>query len=76
MKLSVSLPAEDVEVLDEYARSSGLASRSAVVQHAIRMLRGSALDQDYADAWNEWESSGEQAAWDGTAADGLVDGAR
>ncbi len=63
-------------MLDEYARSSGLASRSAVVQYAIRMLRGSALDQDYADAWNEWESSGEQAAWDGTAADGLVDGAR
>ena len=63
-------------MLDEYARSSGLASRSAVVQHAIRMLRGSALDQDYADAWNEWESSGEQAAWDGTAADGLVDAAR
>ncbi len=76
MKLSVSLPAEDVEVLDEYARSSGLASRSAVVQYAIRMLRGSGLDQDYADAWNEWESSGEQAAWDGTVADGLVDAAR
>jgi Arc/MetJ-type ribon-helix-helix transcriptional regulator len=76
MKLSVSLRDEDVAVLDEYVRSSGLRSRSAALQHAIRLLRHPHLEQDYHAAWSEWESSGEQAMWDGTAADGLTDVAR
>lgn len=76
MKLSVSLTAEDVAVLDEYARTAGLRSRSAAVQRAIRLLRLPNLEQDYAAAWDEWESSGEQGVWDGTAADGLNDAAR
>jgi Arc/MetJ-type ribon-helix-helix transcriptional regulator len=76
MKLSVSLPESDVALLDEYARTTGLASRSAAVQHAIRLLRHLDLEQDYAGAWGEWESSGEQAAWDRTAGDGLMDAAR
>lgn len=76
MKLSVSLTSEDVAVLDEYVRSSGLPSRSAALQHAIRMLRHADLEHDYAAAWDEWTASGEQAAWDGTSADGLADAAR
>lgn len=76
MKLSVSLRDEDVAVLDEYMRASGLPSRSAALQHAIRLLRHPDLESDYADAWAEWQASGEQAAWDGTAADGLSDAAR
>ena len=73
MKLSVSLPEEDVAVLDECARALGLPSRSAAVQHAIRLLRHPGLEQDYADAWGEWQSSGEQVAWESTSADGLAD---
>ena len=76
MKLSVSLPDEDVATLDEYARSQGLASRSAALQRAIRMLRNPALEQDYAAAWAEWEASGEEAAWEATAGDGLTDAPR
>ena len=76
MKLSVSLSEEDVAVLDDYAHTSGLASRSAALQHAIRLLRHVDLEQDYASAWQQWESSGEQAFWKGTAADGLADAAR
>lgn len=76
MKLSVSLRDEDVAVLDEYAQKTGLRSRSAALQHAIRLLRHPDLEQDYAAAWDEWESSGEQAAWEGTAVDGLSDAAR
>lgn len=76
MKLSVSLPSADVAVLDEYVRSSGLASRSAALQHAVRLLRREDLEQDYAAAWQEWESAGDQAQWDGTTADGLTDAAR
>jgi Arc/MetJ-type ribon-helix-helix transcriptional regulator len=76
MKLSVSLPDEDVAILDEFARTTGLPSRSAALHHAVRMLRLPELEQDYADAWDEWEASGEHAAWDATAADGLADAAR
>lgn len=72
MKLSVSLPAEYVALLDEYARVSGLPSRSAVVQRAIRLLRQDDLDQDYAAAWDDWQASGEQAAWDTTTSDGIT----
>jgi Arc/MetJ-type ribon-helix-helix transcriptional regulator len=76
VKLSVSLPPEDVELLDAYARTAGLSSRSAALHHAIRLLKESDLEHDYEAAWDEWESSGEQAAWAATAADGLVDAPR
>ena len=76
MKLSVSLRDEDVAVLDRYVAAAGLSSRSAALQHAIRLLRHPDLEQDYADAWEEWDSSGERAVWDATAADGLTDAAR
>ncbi|MGQ0850035.1 MAG: ribbon-helix-helix domain-containing protein, partial [Actinomycetota bacterium] len=39
MKLSVSLPDEDVEFLDQYAQTQGYESRSAVVHKAVRLLR-------------------------------------
>jgi Arc/MetJ-type ribon-helix-helix transcriptional regulator len=75
VKLSISLPAEDVALLDEYARTSGL-NRSAVIRRALRLLRQPQLEQDYAAAWDEWEASGEHSAWEGTAADGLSDAPR
>ena len=71
MKLSVSLPDEDVEFLDAYATEQGYASRSAVLHKAVRLLRGSELGAAYEDAFGEWEDAGEAADWDVTAADGL-----
>jgi metal-responsive CopG/Arc/MetJ family transcriptional regulator len=76
MKLSVSLPDEDVAILDEFARTAGLPSRSAALHHAVRMLRLPELEQDYEAAWQEWEESGDQAAWSVTAADGVADASR
>ena len=76
MKISVSLPDEDVALLDEYARESGLPSRSAALHHAVRMLRLPELEHDYAAAWREWEASGDEAAWRVTAADGVADASR
>ena len=35
MKVSVSLPDEDVEYLDAYAQTQGLDSRSAALQKAV-----------------------------------------
>lgn len=72
MKISVSLPDEDVEFLDEYAKTQGYASRSAVVHTAVRILRSSKLGDAYAGAWQEWEDSDEAEIWDRTAGDGLA----
>jgi len=76
MKVSVSLPDQDVAILDEFVRTAGLASRSAALHHAVRMLRLPELEQDYKAAWDEWEESGDQAVWDAAAVDGLADAAR
>ncbi|MDX2382178.1 MAG: ribbon-helix-helix domain-containing protein, partial [Acidimicrobiia bacterium] len=43
MKVSVSVPDEDIEFLDKYAKTHRVASRSAALQHAIRLLRASEL---------------------------------
>ncbi len=72
MKLSVSLSAADVALLDEYARVSGLPSRSAAVQHAVHLLRSVDLENDYDAAWEDWESSGEASVWEAATDDGLT----
>jgi Arc/MetJ-type ribon-helix-helix transcriptional regulator len=76
MKLSISLPQKDVEALDRYAKSAGVPSRSAAIQRAIHLLGDSELEEAYATAWEEWEASGDAAAWDQTAGDGVADAPR
>lgn len=76
MKLSVSLSEDEVAALDRYAHAAGLSSRSAAIQQAIRLLGDPELEDAYAAAWDEWEASGDAAAWEQTAADGLTDAAR
>ena len=72
MKLSVSLPDEDVEFLDEYAEAQGFGSRSAVVHRAVRLLRATQLGNAYAEAWGAWSDSGEEDLWDGSVGDGVA----
>jgi Arc/MetJ-type ribon-helix-helix transcriptional regulator len=72
MKLSVSLPAEDVEFVDAYIERTGEPSRSAAIHHAIECLRAASLEYEYASAFDEWD----EPEWDTTAADGLADAAR
>jgi Arc/MetJ-type ribon-helix-helix transcriptional regulator len=69
MKLSVSLPDEDVAFLDDYAQRHG-DSRSAVLHRAVRLLRERGLGAAYAAAWEEWEAT-DEASWDAASADGL-----
>jgi Arc/MetJ-type ribon-helix-helix transcriptional regulator len=76
MKLSVSLPDEDVRFLDAYAAAEGVESRSAVLHRAVRLLRASGLGDAYEDAWQEWASPDDAALWDATAADGVADAPR
>ncbi len=71
VKLSVSLSPSEVEALDKYARATGLKSRSAAIQQAIKLLGDPELEDAYAEAWQEWESSGDARAWGASLADGL-----
>ena len=71
MKISVSLPDEDIDFLDEYALTLGVRSRSAVIQRAVRLLRAAELAPAYAEAWEEWEASGDADLWDSAVADGI-----
>jgi antitoxin MazE9 len=71
MKVSVSLPDEDVDFLDQYAKQEGYESRSAVLHKAVRLLRASGLGAAYEEAWREWVTSGEEDVWKSSSADGL-----
>jgi Arc/MetJ-type ribon-helix-helix transcriptional regulator len=71
MKLSVSVPDDEVEFIDRYAAEHGVDSRSRVVQRALSLLRTTELGDDYAAAWAEWDD-GEAEAWEPAVGDGLA----
>jgi Arc/MetJ-type ribon-helix-helix transcriptional regulator len=69
MKISMSLPKEDVTFLDAYVEEKGLASRSAALHRAVRLLKASGLGSAYEAAWSEWQDENE-SLWDATSNDG------
>ena len=71
MKLSVSLPEEDVRFLDEYATHEGIESRSAVLHRAVRLLQSAGLGRAYELAWQEWDASDDSELWESAIADGI-----
>lgn len=71
MKVSVSLPEEDVEFLDSYAQAQGIESRSAALHKAVGLLRATQLGSAYEEAWASWAASGEASDWEAVTADGL-----
>jgi Arc/MetJ-type ribon-helix-helix transcriptional regulator len=73
MKISVSLPEEDVSFVDEYSAKTDAASRSAVIHEAIKLLRNAELEEHYLAAWDEWYASGDAELWDAVSADGITD---
>ena len=48
-----------------------MASRSAVLQRAIRLLRANELSLHYAAAFAEWADDTDDSMWDAAATDGL-----
>lgn len=72
MKLSVSLPNESVEFLDAQTSAGVYPSRSAALHAAVVVLRQTAMRDSYAEAWDEWEESGEDEIWQTVLADGLA----
>lgn len=71
MKVSISLPDDDIEFLDSYAQTRGVQSRSAVVHKAVGLLRAAQLADAYEEAWSSWDSSEDATAWEAVVADGL-----
>ncbi|MGA9875367.1 MAG: ribbon-helix-helix domain-containing protein [Solirubrobacteraceae bacterium] len=71
MKVSVSLPGDDVAFLDAYASAHAYPSRSAVVHQAIHVFRRGGLRDAYRDAWDEWAQSKDAEDWEMTTSDGL-----
>ena len=71
MKVSVSLPEDDVEFLDSYAQAQGIESRSAAVHKAVGLLRATQLADAYEEAWDSWEAADDAHAWETVTADGL-----
>ena len=71
MKLSVSLPDDDLDFIDRYASEHDVGSRSQVLQRAVSLLRAAELGGDYAAAWAEWETD-DAESWAVTTADGLA----
>ena len=65
----MSLPKEDVTFLDAYVEEKGLASRSAALHRAVRLLKASGLASAYEAAWLEWQDENE-SLWDATSNDG------
>ncbi|KRD24490.1 MULTISPECIES: ribbon-helix-helix domain-containing protein [unclassified Streptomyces] len=76
MKISVSLPEEDVAFVDEYAARTEADSRSAVIHAAIELLRSGQLEAEYTEAFQECDGSEDAGFWDRFAGGGLVDEAR
>jgi len=71
MKVSVSLPGEDVQFLDDYAKEQGLESRSAALHRAVRLLRTAELAGSYEAAWAEWAGQDDDNLWESTTGDGV-----
>ncbi|WP_106362575.1 ribbon-helix-helix domain-containing protein [Glycomyces artemisiae] len=73
MKVSLSIPDDDIRFLDNFAREHGIPSRSAAMQHSIALLREAELGNQYEAAWDEWYASEDAELWDSVTGDGMTD---
>ncbi len=71
MKISISLPAEDLEFVDAQTSTGLFASRSAVLHAAVRLLKDRHYADSYAAAWDEWDASEDGAMWNAVIGDGV-----
>ena len=76
MKVSVSLPDEDVEFLDRYAASSGHRLSIRRTPQGRPPAQGDGVGPAYEQAWADWASDDDSDLWETTTGDGLADAAR
>ena len=58
VKLSVTLPDDDVDFIEEYQRRHRFDSRSAVLHKAVSLLRSAGLGPEYEEAFARWDEDG------------------
>jgi Arc/MetJ-type ribon-helix-helix transcriptional regulator len=70
MKLSISLPDEDIEFVDRLVSTRPSSNRSSILHAAIVALRDQHLAQEYRQAAAEW-ADGDGPAWEAVTGDGV-----
>ena len=73
-KLSVSVDAGLATFIERYRTAHGVSSKSEVVERALTLLQEAELSEQYAEAYREWEESGDAELWDSTVGDGIAPG--
>lgn len=71
MKVSVSLPDDDIAFLDARVADERAPSRSAALHEAVRLLRRADLEAEYAEAFTEWAGSEDEEVWEAVVGDGV-----
>jgi metal-responsive CopG/Arc/MetJ family transcriptional regulator len=70
-KISISLPKDAMNFVEQYRKQHKLRSRSEVFTKAIKALEQRSLAQDYRDSYRD--HADEMKAWEVTVGDGLDD---
>ena len=72
MKVSVSLPGDDVRFLDEYAKDRGLRLPGPPrCTGRFACCARPSCAAAYEHAWDQWTVDGDAEAWESALADGL-----
>lgn len=70
--MSVSIDPNLAEYIKTYQKQHKVATKSEVIEHAIKALRRAELIEEYKEAMKEWsDNKAEAELWDKTSADGL-----
>ena len=73
MKVSVSIPDDDLAYLETQIAAGRYPTRSAAFHAAVKSLRSRDLEAQYAEAMAEWRESPDSTAWETTVGDGIDD---
>ena len=71
MKVSISLPEDEVRLLDELVERHKLSTRSAGARRALKALRSEQLAAEYEACFSDPQFGERSDLWDATVADGL-----
>jgi metal-responsive CopG/Arc/MetJ family transcriptional regulator len=70
-KISISLPKDAINFIEQYRKQHKIRTRSEVFARAVRALEQRSLEQDYRDSYRDHAE--EMKDWDVTVGDGLDD---
>lgn len=70
LKISITISKDLENFVDYYGRMHGHLSRSAIIQHALNLLRAQELGEAYRNANSEIDNSFDTCSGDGINAEG------